>query len=158
VTEVIGQPIYQRIAGLIRAQIGSGELAVGDALPSTRKLMEIHGASNNVVRNAVELLRQEGLVHGQPGKAVYVRATPQAVGEERATLSTVGNEVAELREQVRQLADRQPSEVLAKIDELKTEVGRLEADLRTLYARVAQPYPEASIKAEPKKRRDRKSS
>lgn len=140
-TEVIGQPIYQRIADTLRAQISAGELAVGDPLPSTRKLMEIYRASNNVVRNAVELLRQEGLVHGQPGKAVYVRATPQAVEEERATLKAVGNEVADLREQLRQLAEHQPSEVIAKIDKLATEVGRLQDDLRTLYDRLGQPYP-----------------
>lgn len=157
-TEVIGQPIYQRIAGALRDQISSGELAVGDALPSTRKLMEIHKASNNVVRNAVELLRQEGLVHGQPGKAVYVRATPQAVEEERASIRSVGSEVAELRKQVAQLAERQPSEVLAKIEELKAEVGRLQADLRTLYHRTGQPYPETNTKAEPKRHRTRKSS
>jgi Transcriptional regulators containing a DNA-binding HTH domain and an aminotransferase domain (MocR family) and their eukaryotic orthologs len=140
-TEVIGQPIYQRIADTLRAQISSGELAVGDALPSTRKLMEIHRASNNVVRNAVELLRQEGLIHGQPGKAVYVRATPKAVEEERATLTTVGNEVVELREQVERLAEHQPSEVIAKVEELRTEVGRLQEDLRLLYNRLGQPYP-----------------
>lgn len=158
-TEVIGQPIYQRIAGALRAQISSGELAVGDALPSTRKLMEIHEASNNVVRNAVELLRQEGLVHGQPGKAVYVRATPQAVAGERATLETMGAEVAKIRQQLAHVAELQESEVLAKIEELRSEVGKLHADLRTLYDRTGQPYPdETTPPAERTKRRQRKSS
>lgn len=152
-TEVIGQPIYQRIASTLRAQISSGELAVGDSLPSTRKLMEIHGASNNVVRNAVEVLRQEGLVHGQPGKAVYVRATPKVVEEERSTLKTVGDEVAELREQVHRLADRQPSEVIAKIEELRADVSRLETDLRTLYDRLGQPHPRGHNSPPPKRRR-----
>lgn len=151
-TEVIGQPIYQRIADALRTQISSGELSVGDALPSTRELMKIHGASNNVVRNAVELLRQEGLVRGQPGKAVYVRATPQAVEEERATLKTVGNEVAELHEQLRQLAERQPSEAIAKIEELRKDVGRLQADLRHLYDRLGQPYPRGGD-PDPKRRK-----
>lgn len=140
-TEVIGQPIYQRIADALRSQISSGGLAVGDALPSTRKLMELHGASNNVVRNAVDLLRQEGLVYGQPGKAVYVRATPHGVEEERATLKTVGNEVADLHEQLRQLAEQRPSEAIAKVEELRKEVGRLQDDLRHLYERLGQPYP-----------------
>lgn len=151
-TEVIGQPIYQRIASALRAQISSGELAVGDPLPSTRKLMEIHEASNNVVRNAVEVLRQEGLVHGQPGKAVYVRATPKVVEEERATLRAVGNEVAELREQLRLLADQQPSEVIAKVDELRADVSRLRDDLWTLYDRLGQPRPEGHS-SPPSKRR-----
>jgi DNA-binding GntR family transcriptional regulator len=151
-TDVIGQPIYQRIADAIRAQISSGELAVGDPLPSTKKLMEIHRASNNVVRNAVELLRQEGLLHGQPGKAVYVRATPAAVEEERATLKAVGSEVAELREEVRRLAVAQPAEVLEKVEELRTEVGQLEAHLRLLYDRLGQPYPHGQSTPEQKRR------
>ena len=140
-TEMIGQPIYQRIASALRAQISSGELAVGDPLPSTRRLMEIHSASNNVVRAAVDVLRQEGLVQGQPGKAVYVRATPAAVEEARVTLKAVGDDVARLREQVQQLAENQPAEVIARVDELRTEVGQLQADLRLLYDRLGQPYP-----------------
>lgn len=151
-TEVIGQPIYQRIADTLRAQISSGELVVGDALPSTRKLMEIHEASNNVVRNAVELLRQEGLIRGQPGKAVYVRATPKAVEEERASLTSVGNEVAELREQFQRLAEYQPSEVIAIVEDLRTEVSRLQADLRLLYDRLGQPYPHSHA-SKPKRRK-----
>jgi DNA-binding GntR family transcriptional regulator len=151
-TEVIGQPIYQRIAASIRAQIDSGELAVGDPLPSTRRLMTIHDASNNVVRNAVDLLRQEGLVYGQPGKAVYVRATPQAVGEERATLEAVAIEIAELRQEVGRMADLQPSEVIAKIEELRSEVGKLQADLRHLYDRLGQPYPHSRNEIKPRRR------
>lgn len=148
-TDVIGQPIYQRIADALRTQIRSGDLKVGDSLPSTRQLMEIHGASNNVVRAAVELLRQEGLLHGQPGKAVYVRATPQAVEEERTTLKTVGDEVAGLREQIQQLAEPQPA---GAIEELRKEVGRLQADLRHLYDRLGQPYPRNHAQ-EPKRRK-----
>lgn len=151
-TEVIGQPIYQRIADALRAQISSGDLVVGDPLPSTRKLMEIHRASNNVVRNAVEVLRQEGLVHGQPGKAVYVRATPQVIKEERSTLKTVGDEVAELREQVRRLAGGQPSEVIAKIEELRADVSRLQVDLETLYRRLGHPLPRGQNSPPPKRR------
>lgn len=151
-TEVIGQPIYQRIADALRAQIGSGELAVGDPLPSTRKLMEIHQASNNVVRNAIEVLRQEGLVQGQPGKAVYVRATPKVVEEERSTLKAVGDEVAGLREEVRRLAEHQPAEVIAKLEELRADVGRLGQDLETLYRRLGQPLPRGN-NSPPSKRR-----
>lgn len=151
-TEVIGQPIYQRIAAALRAQIDSGELAVGDPLPSTRRLMEIHAASNNVVRNAVDLLRQEGLVYGQPGKAVYVLATPQEVDDERATLKGVAIEVAELRQEVGRLADLQPSEVIAKIEELRSEVGKLQADLRHLYDRLGQPYPHRQDDTKPRRR------
>jgi DNA-binding GntR family transcriptional regulator len=160
VTEVIGQPIYQRIAAALRAQISSGELAVGDALPSTRKLMQIHAASNNVVRNAVELLRHEGLVHGQPGKAVYVKAKPQDIKDELITVEGLREQVAALREEVRELAEQTNSstsvgEMASEIAEVRSVVSLLQVHLRTLYDRVGQPHP--GNEADPPGRR-RKSS
>ena len=136
-----GQPLYQQVADDIRSQISAGRLKVGDDIPSTAELAEQHGVSIGVIRTAVRLLQGEGLLLGQSGKAVYVRATPETAAAEAVALKSVDEQVAELREEVSRLADRQPSEVIAKIDELKTEVGRLKADLRTLYDRLGQPYP-----------------
>lgn len=160
-TEVIGQPIYQRIAGALRTQISSGDVAIGDALPSTRKLMEIHGASNNVVRNAVELLRQEGLVYGQPGKAVYVKAKPQDVKDEHVTVEDLREQIAALRDEIRDLAAHPGpavEDVAADVADIREIVNLLQIHLRTLYSRVAQPYPDASETELPPGRRHRKSS
>jgi DNA-binding GntR family transcriptional regulator len=155
VTEVIGQPIYKRIAAALRAQINSGELAIGDSLPSTRELMQIHEASNNVVRNAVEVLRQEGLVHGQPGKAVYVKARPQDVEAERVTIEDLREQIGALRDEVRELgAQTNPNAVLEDVAEIREIVNLLQLHLRTLYSRVAQPYPDDE---EPPQQHRRKS-
>lgn len=136
-----GQHLYLQVADDIRSQIAAGRLNVGDGIPSTADLAEQHGVSIGVVRAAVTLLKSEGLLVGQSGKAVYVRATPETAAAETAALKTVDEQLAELREEVHGLAAQQPSGVIAKIDELKTELGRLQADLRTLYDRLGQPYP-----------------
>jgi GntR family transcriptional regulator len=66
------QPLYQRVAGDIRAKIEHGILKPGDKLPSTRQLVEQYEVSETVIRFAMVQLKAEGLVYGQPGKGVYV--------------------------------------------------------------------------------------
>jgi DNA-binding FadR family transcriptional regulator len=56
---------------------------VGDPIPSTAVLVGRHGVSTTVVRKAIELLRAEGSVLSQPGKAVYVIATPEQAAVQR---------------------------------------------------------------------------
>lgn len=66
-------PIYARIADDIREQIRSGQLKSGDELPSVARLRERYDCSTTAVRNAMLVLRSEGLIESHPGKAVYVR-------------------------------------------------------------------------------------
>jgi GntR family transcriptional regulator len=68
------EPLYQQVAGNIRAQIEQGLLKPGDRLPSTRQLTLQYEVSETVIRFAMVLLKAEGLVYGQPGKGVYVTA------------------------------------------------------------------------------------
>jgi len=60
------------LAEHIRVQITSGELAPGAKLPSTMELRRQHNVSEMVVRNAMLVLKSEGLVYGVPGVGVYV--------------------------------------------------------------------------------------
>ena len=152
-TEVAGQPIYQQIADSIRAQIQSGELSLDDPLPSTQKLMAIYGASNNVVRNAVALLKQEGLVVGQPGKAVTVRAKPAQARRERATLKSLTDDLAKLQDKFDRLTEQLPADLIARIEELSADVAELQANLRTLYDRSAMKYPHSTKTPETRRRK-----
>lgn len=70
------RPVYRQIADVVRARIAGGELAAGDQLPSERELMEGFGASRGTVRNAVSLLKAEGLVEVEHGRGAYVRRLP----------------------------------------------------------------------------------
>lgn len=74
--EHTGRPKYLELAETLRRSIASGQYPVGGELPSTAQLTANFGVSTTVVRSAIRELRGEGLVVGQPGKAVYVRATP----------------------------------------------------------------------------------
>jgi GntR family transcriptional regulator len=73
------QPAYVSIAGEYARLIRSGSLAAGTHLPSTKDLAEQHGVSMIVVRKAVELLQNQGLVRTVERKGVYVADRPNLV-------------------------------------------------------------------------------
>lgn len=79
--EQTAQPEFQRVVDDLRAQIASGDLAVGAPIPSTAELKEQHDVSVTVVRRAVAELKEEGLLQGQPGKGVYVQVGADDVAE-----------------------------------------------------------------------------
>ncbi|MFC7548005.1 winged helix-turn-helix domain-containing protein [Plantactinospora sp. GCM10030261] len=60
------------LADRIREQIASGALAPGAKLPSMAEFRRDYGVSQMVVRNAVLVLKSEGLIYGVPGVGVYV--------------------------------------------------------------------------------------
>ncbi|WP_431934362.1 winged helix-turn-helix domain-containing protein [Nonomuraea jabiensis] len=101
-----GRPGYLQIADDLRAQIQGGSLAPGTPLPSTAQLADQYDASLSVVKMAVGILRNEGLVIGQQGKGVFVRDTDDAPAGDTA------GEVAVLRAAVQDLSVR-----LAKVEE-----------------------------------------
>lgn len=70
-------PLYQRVAADLRDQIRTGRLKPGDQLPSAARLQEIYGVGSTAIRNAMLLLRTEGLIEGHQGKGVYVAPAPQ---------------------------------------------------------------------------------
>ena len=70
---------YSDIADDIRRQITSGELSPGARLPSGRVLCERYGVSRQPIGSAMLVLRTEGLITGQQGKAVYVTADHRIV-------------------------------------------------------------------------------
>ncbi|MER7506218.1 winged helix-turn-helix domain-containing protein [Nonomuraea pusilla] len=106
-----GRPGYLQIADDLRAQIHGGALAPGTPLPSTAQLAARYDASLSVVKMAVGILRNEGLVIGQQGKGVFVRDTDEA-----QTSDDLAGEVAELR---------------AKVDDLSARLARVEERFTT---------------------------
>ena len=70
--QVKTQPLYAQIADSIARRIRSGELAVGDRLPSERELAEDLKVSRMTLRQALALLRDQGLIDGQHGRGNFV--------------------------------------------------------------------------------------
>lgn len=62
---------YQQAAAEIRRRIEAGEL--GPRLPSQAALAEELGVSHMTLKRALQVLRDEGLVYGQPGRGTFVR-------------------------------------------------------------------------------------
>ncbi|MFF4418046.1 winged helix-turn-helix domain-containing protein [Streptosporangium sp. NPDC001559] len=94
-----GRPGYLQIADDLRDQIRRGTLAPGDPLPSTTQLATAYDASLSVVKLAVGVLRNEGLVIGQQGKGVFVR-------DDAASAPPASDELAEIRATLRDLSAR----------------------------------------------------
>jgi GntR family transcriptional regulator len=63
----------KQIAADLREQIASGALPPDAKLPSERELSERFHVAPQTVRQAVALLKNEGLVVGQAGRGVFVR-------------------------------------------------------------------------------------
>jgi GntR family transcriptional regulator len=91
-----GRPLYEQMANDLRTKISDGVYAVGAALPSTAKLMREYGVSITAVRAAVGVLKHEGIVIGQPGKAVYVRRGVEHLASDTVALEARVEQLQEL--------------------------------------------------------------
>lgn len=67
------RPVYRQIADQLRADILSGTLQPGSMLPSLRALTETYGVALMTVRQAIDVLKTEGLVDAEHGRGVMVR-------------------------------------------------------------------------------------
>ena len=67
-----GQPIYDQISGQIKAQILSGALSPGDALPSIRGLAKDLKISVITTKRAYDELEAAGFLYTVAGKGCFV--------------------------------------------------------------------------------------
>ncbi|MGW7354015.1 GntR family transcriptional regulator [Streptomyces sp. NPDC054784] len=67
-------PKYQRIAAELRAAIESGRYGPGDRLPGENQLRETHQVALMTARQALDVLKNEGLAESRKGKGVFVRS------------------------------------------------------------------------------------
>ena len=73
-------PLYAQLVGIIKRNISTGALSVGDLLPSEAELCRWMNISRNTVRQAIGELEDEGLVVRKRGKGTFV-ADPNARGK-----------------------------------------------------------------------------
>ncbi|MDO6725112.1 GntR family transcriptional regulator [Celeribacter halophilus] len=69
------QPKYRIVEEYLRKQIGSGELSIGDILPTEEELCTQFGVSRATVRTALGNIRSDGLITRSPAIGSRVVAT-----------------------------------------------------------------------------------
>jgi DNA-binding FadR family transcriptional regulator len=70
-------PLAQRVVAGLKDKILAGDLPPGTRVPSENELIEEYAVSRTVVREAVTLLRAEGLVETFQGRGSFVLAVPE---------------------------------------------------------------------------------
>lgn len=82
-TNAGGQPIYDQIVSQVKAQILSGKLKEGDAMPSLRALAKDLRISVITTKRAYEELEREGFIVSLTGKGSFVAgANTELIREE----------------------------------------------------------------------------
>ncbi|CAN5736568.1 GntR family transcriptional regulator [soil metagenome] len=123
-------PPYQRIAEALRAKIESGDLRIGDRVPSTRELAREWKVAMATAAHALKALAEEGLVRGVSRVGTVVagpraRVTPRARDTELTRARIVDAAIA--------IAD---AEGLAALS-LRGVAAKLSAPVMSLYRHVA---------------------
>lgn len=70
------RPVFRQIAEQFRDQIHTGTLRPGDELPAYAQLAADYNVAVGTVREAIDVLRGEGLVDTVRGKGTFVRQPP----------------------------------------------------------------------------------
>src|ERR671918_1567277 len=68
-----GRPVYLQIADELRTAIVDGEIPAGTPIPTEPELAKRYGAARGTVRNAISVLRSEGLIDVKQGRGMFVR-------------------------------------------------------------------------------------
>ena len=88
------EPAYRIIARSVEKQILSGELKIGEVMPSELALAERLGVNRSTVREAIRLLEENGIVRRrQGGKKLFVSIPEDAKTAQRLTTSLILQEV-----------------------------------------------------------------
>lgn len=94
---------YRQIADELRAAIKAGTYPPGSRLPSVADLMS-RGFSLGTVKQAINLLKDEGLAYTEQGLGTFV--SKKLPTEKLSESERVQAQIADLQEQIQRLAER----------------------------------------------------
>jgi GntR family transcriptional regulator len=168
-------PVGLQLTWRLRALISTGQLASGERLPSFRQLAAWAGVNLNTVRAVYEGLEQEGLVVSRQGRGTFVADGIEAAPEleeiaadalRRAREAGLGSRELAIVAMAcasipGDLADGAPaplppglpdleeeSEAIEVRQELRRQIGRLEAELASYTRDLSGELPTAPRRAE----------
>jgi DNA-binding FadR family transcriptional regulator len=129
-----------KLARRLREEILSGGLAVGDRLPTEQALATRFGVSRPIVREAIGLLKHDGLVTTRQGAGAFV-AEGRALASFRLDLLDFGNK-AEIRHIIELLmAVESAATRHAALRRSPEELASIEARLRAMQAAIDRGEP-----------------
>lgn len=150
-------PVGLQLSWRLRALIRTGELGAGERLPSFRRLAEWAGVNVGTVRAVYETLERDGLVVTHHGQGTFVaeevEVAPQLeeIASEalrRAEEAGIGpRDLAIVAMASAGLAPAEESEVLEVRQELRRQIGRLEAELASYTGHLQADLPTAPRRA-----------
>ena len=130
------QPKYLRIHAELRDRITSGQWPAGTSLPAQRDLAAEFGVSIMTLRQALQLLADDGLIAARHGSGTYVAARYEYdLGHLRSFAADLAAQGAEIR--TRLLA----AEVITPADEVSARLGDPAQVLRLRRLRLAGGRP-----------------
>ena len=130
------QPKYLRIHAELRDRITTGQWPAGTSLPAQRELAGEFGVSIMTLRQALQLLADDGLIAARHGSGTYVAARYEYdLGHLRSFAADLAAQGAEIR--TRLLA----AEVITPADEVSARLGDPGQVLRLRRLRLAGDRP-----------------
>jgi DNA-binding FadR family transcriptional regulator len=127
--------LYINVSMEIERKIIDGVYQIGDKLPSERELTTEHQVSRNVIRQAITILREKGLVIVKSGKGSYVTSPKDHIVSDSLTrvlqkYDTSFEDILEVREEleisiIKKAVKRSNS---ASIEQLKNVFNTMEAN------------------------------
>ncbi len=128
------EPLYRQIYNQLEAQIVSGELQVGDTLPSEIELAGSYGVHRSSVREALRLLEENDLVGRAPGKKKLTVTAPQHENLSRRISTSMLIDQVTLGEVYESILMLEPTLAGLAADRVMPElVGRLEKNLEQMH-------------------------
>lgn len=69
------KPLYEQVLEILETKITAGDFHVGDRLPTENELSSIYRVSRTVIREAIKVLKEKGLVETRVAKGTFVVAS-----------------------------------------------------------------------------------
>ena len=119
----MADPLYQRIANDLRAQIETDQLRPGSQLPPEEQLGKLFKASRNTIRDAIKFLINLGLVETRAGQGTFVVDPPDPLVT-KLTSDSPGLGGGEGAAYLSEASERHPRSDIPTV-ELQTALGEI---------------------------------
>ena len=117
-------PLADKVYHSLHARIVNGDYPANEKLPPEIQLAEEFGVSRPVLRNALERLREEGIVHSRQGAGSFVRPLRQNVPLGFAKVETLADIQRCYEFRINLETEAAALAALRHNDEALTEIGR----------------------------------